>query len=51
MRFTQGEYYAYPNVSYAQGWSLIYFLREIVPGEQEVRARSGATSSTSTSTP
>ncbi len=31
VRMTQGEYYAYPDVSYAQGWSLIYFLRELVP--------------------
>jgi hypothetical protein len=31
VRFSQSEYYAYPSVSYAQGWSLIYFLREIVP--------------------
>ncbi len=29
--FSQGEYYSYPSVSYAQGWSLVYFLREIVP--------------------
>ncbi len=29
--FTQGEYYSYPSVSYAQGWSLIWFLREVVP--------------------
>jgi hypothetical protein len=28
---SQGEYYSYPGVSYAQGWSLVYFLREIVP--------------------
>ena len=31
VRMTQGEYYSYPSVSYAQGWSLIYFLREFVP--------------------
>jgi hypothetical protein len=29
--FSQGDYYSYPGVSYAQGWSLIYFLREEVP--------------------
>jgi hypothetical protein len=28
---SQPEYYSYPGVSYAQGWSLVYFLREIVP--------------------
>jgi len=28
VNFTQSEYYSYPGVSYAQGWSLIYFLRE-----------------------
>jgi hypothetical protein len=28
---SQGEYYSYPSVCYAQGWSLVYFLREIVP--------------------
>jgi len=31
VKMTQGEYYSYPSVSYAQGWSLIYFLREFVP--------------------
>jgi hypothetical protein len=33
--FTQGQYYSYPGVSYAQGWSLIYFLREGVPKKKE----------------
>lgn len=28
--FSQRDYYSYPGVSYAQGWSLIYFLREEV---------------------
>lgn len=28
VRFSQGEYYSYPGVSYAQGWALIHFLRE-----------------------
>lgn len=31
VKMTQGEYYSYPSVSYAQGWSLVYFLREFVP--------------------
>ena len=31
VRFTQREYYSYAGVSYAQGWSLIYFFREVVP--------------------
>lgn len=33
--FSQQEYYSYPSVSYAQGWSLVYFLREIVPKNKE----------------
>jgi hypothetical protein len=39
--FTQGEYYSYPGVSYAQGWSLIYFLREIVPKNPKWNAKWG----------
>ena len=39
--FTQGDYYAYPSVSYAQGWSLIYFLREIVPKKADWNAKWG----------
>ncbi len=35
VRFTQREYYSYPSVCYAQGWSLIYFLREIVPKKKK----------------
>ena len=31
MRLTQADYYSYPSICYAQGWSLIYFLREAVP--------------------
>ncbi len=41
VRFTQGQYYAYPDVSYAEGWSLIYFLREIVPKNREYREKWG----------
>ncbi len=29
LKYTQGEYYANPGLCYAQGWSFIYFLREI----------------------
>jgi len=28
VRYSQGQYYANPFVCYAEGWSLIYFLRE-----------------------
>jgi hypothetical protein len=31
VRLTQRDYYRYPGISYAQGWSFIYFLREGVP--------------------
>ncbi len=41
VRFTQGEYYSYPGISYAQGWSLIYFLREIVPKNKKYREKWG----------
>ncbi len=46
VRFTQGEYYAYPGVSYAQGWSLIYFLREVVPGNKKYAEKWGRILST-----
>ena len=39
--FTQGEYYTYPGVCYAQGWSMIYFLREIVPKNPKWNAKWG----------
>lgn len=41
VQFTQGQYYSYPGVSYAQGWSLIYFLREIVPKKKKWNAKWG----------
>jgi hypothetical protein len=41
VRFTQGEYYSYAGVSYAQGWSLVYFLREIVPKNRKYREKWG----------
>ena len=41
VRFSQGEYYSYPGVSYAQGWALIYFLREIVPKNRKYREKWG----------
>jgi hypothetical protein len=41
VRMTQGEYYAYPDVSYAQGWALIYFLREIVPQNKKYNEKWG----------
>ncbi len=41
VRFTQREYYRYPGVSYAQGWSLIYFLREVVPDNKKYEAKWG----------
>jgi hypothetical protein len=31
VKMTQSDYYSYPYVSYAEGWSFIYFLREAVP--------------------
>lgn len=41
VRFSQAEYYAYPGVCYAEGWSLIYFLREIVPKNRKYREKWG----------
>jgi len=41
VRMDQGEYYSYPGVSYAQGWSLVYFLREIVPKNPKWAAKWG----------
>ena len=29
LKYTQAEYYANPGLCYAQGWSLVYFLREV----------------------
>jgi len=29
LKYTQGQYYANPGLCYAQGWSFIYFLREV----------------------
>jgi hypothetical protein len=42
VRMSKGEYYSYPGVSYAQGWSLVYFLREIVPKNKEWNAKWGS---------
>ena len=39
--FSQGDYYSYPGVSYAQGWSLIYFLREEVPKNKKYAMKWG----------
>ncbi len=39
--FTQGQYYSYPGISYAQGWSFIYFLRELVPKNPKWNAKWG----------
>jgi len=39
--FSQGDYYSYPGVSYAQGWSLIYFLREEVPKNKKLNEKWG----------
>jgi hypothetical protein len=39
--FSQREYYSYPSVCYAEGWSLIYFLREEVPKKKEWNAKWG----------
>ncbi|MDJ0973131.1 MAG: hypothetical protein QNJ98_01550 [Planctomycetota bacterium] len=41
VQFTQGEYYSYSGPSYAQGWSLIFFLREIVPKNKKWNAKWG----------
>ena len=41
VRFTQGEYYSYPRICYAEGWSLVYFLREIVPKNPDWNAKWG----------
>lgn len=40
--FSQAEYYAYPGICYAQGWSLIYFLREEVPRKRSYREKWGS---------
>jgi len=29
LKYTQGEYYSNPSLCYAQGWSFIYFMREV----------------------
>ncbi|MCZ6572222.1 MAG: hypothetical protein O7C98_03525 [Planctomycetota bacterium] len=29
LKYTQGEYYSNPGLCYAQGWSFVYFLREV----------------------
>ena len=39
--FTQGQYYSYPDVCYAEGWSLVYFLRELVPKNPKWNAKWG----------
>jgi hypothetical protein len=39
--FSQRDYYSYPGVSYAQGWSLIYFLREEVPKSKKMQEKWG----------
>ena len=41
VRFTQREYYSYPSICYAQGWSLIYFLREGVPKNPKMNEKWG----------
>ncbi|MDF1702824.1 MAG: hypothetical protein P1V36_16870, partial [Planctomycetota bacterium] len=41
VQFSQRQYYSYPGVSYAQGWALIYFLREIVPKSKKMKAKWG----------
>ncbi|MFV1958570.1 MAG: hypothetical protein ACC662_04060, partial [Planctomycetota bacterium] len=33
--------YSYPGICYAQGWSFIYFLREIVPKNRKYKAKWG----------
>jgi hypothetical protein len=41
VRMSQGDYYNYAHVSYAQGWSFIYFLREAVPKNPAWNAKWG----------
>ncbi|HVG94459.1 MAG TPA: hypothetical protein VND21_08435 [Planctomycetota bacterium] len=41
VNMSQGEYYSYPNVSYAQGWGLVYFLREKVPQNKKWKEKWG----------
>jgi hypothetical protein len=41
VKFTQRQYYSYPGICYAQGWSFIYFLREIVPKKRAYREKWG----------
>ena len=41
VRFSQREYYSNPSICYAEGWSLIYFLREVVPRKKSFRAKWG----------
>ena len=41
VRMSQQEYYTDPGTHYAQGWSLVYFLREIVPANPKWNAKWG----------
>jgi hypothetical protein len=41
VRLTQRDYYSYAHVCYAQGWSLIYFLREAVPKDKKMNEKWG----------
>ena len=41
VKMSQGDYYGYANVCYAEGWSLVYFLREIVPKNDKWNAKWG----------
>ena len=41
VRMSQRDYYSYANVCYAEGWSLVYFLREIVPKNDKWNAKWG----------
>ncbi len=41
VKFSQRDYYAYPSVSYAQGWALVYFLREVVPKNEAYNKKWG----------
>jgi hypothetical protein len=42
VHMTQRQYYLRPHVCYAQGWSLVYFLRSVVPADPAMNAKWGS---------
>jgi hypothetical protein len=41
VQLNQRQYYAYPAICYAEGWSLVYFLRSVVPTRPDWQAKWG----------